>query len=178
MSIFSVETVAPKLPGNGKCWIAKSASIIGNVELNEGTSVWFGAVIRGDNERVSVGTGSNIQDNCVIHTDIGHPVTIGKNCTVGHGAIIHGCSIGNNCIIGMGSIILNGAKIGDNCIVGAGALITEGKIFLENNKLMLGSPGKVVRNLKEEEINNIFDSALGYQAKAGIFKETLKKVCN
>lgn len=177
MSIFSFETVAPKLPGNGKYWIAESANVIGNVELNENTSVWFGAVIRGDNERISVGTGSNIQENCIIHTDIGYPVKIGKNCTIGHGAILHGCSIGNNCIIGMGSIILNGAKIGDNCIVGAGALITEAKIFLENKKLMLGSPGKVVRNLREEEIHNILDSALGYQAKAEIFKETLKKVC-
>ena len=176
MSAFSIGAVVPKLPSCDKYWIAKNACVIGDVKLSENTSVWFGAVIRGDNESISVGAGSNIQENCIIHTDIGYPVTIGKNCTVGHGAILHGCSIGNNCIIGMGSIILNGAKIGDNCIIGAGTLITENKDFLENNKLVIGSPGKVVRNLKVEEVQSILDSALVYQSKADSFKESLKKV--
>ena len=176
MTIFSIGSKIPVLPSNNKYWIAKTAVVVGRVELREQTSVWFGATIRGDNEKISVGFGSNIQENCVLHTDLGYPITIGENCTIGHGAILHGCKIGNNCIIGMGTIILNGATIGDNCIVGAGSLITEQKDFLAHGKLILGSPAKVARNLDKHEISNIIESALGYASKASSFKEKMKIV--
>ena len=176
MTIFSIGLRTPDLPSNDEYWIADTASVIGEVELKEQSSVWFGAVIRGDNEKIFVDSGSNIQENCVLHTDLGYPVTIGKNCTIGHGAIIHGCSIGDNCIIGMGSTILNGAVIGNNCVVGAGSLITEQKKFLAGGNLILGSPAKVVRNLNECEIRNIRDSASGYISKAKKIKETIKIV--
>ena len=174
MTVFSISSTKPKLPSNDKYWIADTASVIGDIELNEFASVWFGATIRGDNERISIGSGTNIQENCILHTDVGYKIQIGNNCTIGHGAILHGCSIGNNCIIGMGAIILNGARLGNNCIVGAGALVTEQKEFLEHGKLILGSPAKVVRDLKENEIKNILESALTYRAKALIFKKELK----
>lgn len=176
MTIFSIGSRIPVLPSNNEYWIAKTAAVIGRVELNEQTSVWFGATIRGDNEKIFVGFGSNIQENCVLHTDLDYPITIGENCTIGHGAILHGCTIGNNCVIGMGTIILNGAMIGDNCIVGAGSLITEQKDFLVDGKLILGSPAKVVRNLDKHEISNILESALGYASKAKRFKEKMKIV--
>ena len=175
MTILSLGAKKPKLPSTDKYWVADTARVVGDVRLNDNTSVWFGAVIRGDNEQISVGSGTNIQEQCVIHTDVGYKVKIGNNCTIGHGAIIHGCSIGNNCIIGMGAIILNGAKIGDNCIVGAGALITEGKRFESSGKLMVGAPAKIVRDLKEDELVRILDSALAYQTKLYQFQEELKE---
>ena len=178
MSVFSIGSKSPKLPSSDKYWIADSATVIGDVKLREQTSIWFGATVRGDNEKILVGYGSNIQENCVLHNDVGHSTTIGENCTVGHGAILHGCSIGNNCIIGMGAIILNGAKIGENCIVGAGALITEEKAFLDAGKLILGSPARVVRDLKEDDIDNIIKSALIYQSKFLAFKHKINKIEN
>ena len=171
MTIFNFESKAPSLPQDNKFWLAETACIIGNVNLDLNTSVWFGAVIRGDNEQISIGYGTNVQENCIIHTDEGYPVRIGRNCTIGHGAIIHGCSIGDNCIIGMGAIILNGAEIGKNCMVGAGTLVTEKKRFLETGKLILGAPARCIRDLKEEEIKKIRLSAKSYQIKAQAFKK-------
>ena len=176
MTVFALGSKLPDLPSNNEYWIAESANVIGKVELKENTSVWFGATLRGDNEQIFVDSGTNIQENCVIHTDLDYPVTIGKNCTIGHGAILHGCIIGNNCIIGMGATLLNGAVIGDNCVVGAGSLITEQKKFLTGGTLILGSPGKVVRSLNNNEISNILESARGYQSKAKKFREKLKIV--
>ena len=176
MTVFSIGSKLPVLPPNDEYWIAETANVIGKVELKENTSVWFGATIRGDNEKILVNSGTNIQENCVIHTDLDYPVTIGKNCTIGHGAILHGCIIGNNCIIGMGATILNGSVIGDNCVVGAGSLITEQKKFLAGGTLILGSPAKVVRNLSDSEISNILESATGYQSKAKKFKKKMKIV--
>lgn len=176
MSMYSIGSRYPTLPPSNEYWIADSATVVGDVHINSHSSVWFGASIRGDNAKISLGDGSNVQENCVLHTDIGFPIDIGKNCTIGHGAILHGCFIGNNCIIGMGSIILNGAKIGDNCIIGAGSLITEGKNFLNEKKLILGSPAKVIRVLKSEEKDNILKSALSYQSKATEFKNNLKNM--
>ena len=173
MTVLTLGKRSPKLPLNGQYWIADNAYVIGGTELKENTSVWFGTIIRGDNERIIVGSCSNIQENCILHTDIGYPIKIGRNCTIGHGAILHGCSIGNNCIIGMGAIIMNGAKIGDNSIVGAGALITEKKIFVETGKLIMGSPAQVARDLTFEEIDNISKSAKDYQSKAKKFKKML-----
>ena len=174
MKIFSQGASYPKLPSNGNYWISETAILIDEVELKVGSSVWFGAVIRGDNEKILIGPYTNIQENCILHTDPGYPISIGSNCTIGHGAILHGCSIGNNCIIGMGSIILNGAILGNDCIVGAGSLLTEEKNFLESGKLILGSPAKVIRDLRAPEMQNIRDSAQGYAKKAKRYKEKFK----
>ena len=176
MSIFSIESKAPKLPPSGDYWIAENATIVGNIDIEEKVSVWFGASIRGDNEKISIGFGSNIQENCILHTDKDYPLQVGNNCTIGHGAILHGCVIGNNCIIGMGAILLNGAQIGDNCLVGAGALVTEEKNFRVNNKLILGTPAKVIRDLTTDELQSISASAISYQSKMELFKHKLNKV--
>ena len=149
-------------------WIAPDASIIGKVFAGRNVSFWFGSVLRGDNELISVGDGSNIQELCVLHTDMGYPLSIGKGCTIGHRAILHGCTVGDNTLIGMGAIILNGAKIGNNCLVGAGALVTEGKEFPDNS-LIVGSPAKLVRTLDEEAVEKLRESARLYMDKAHSF---------
>jgi len=149
MTVYGLDGVLPELPGKGQCWIAPTASVIGQVRLGDDVSIWFGAVIRGDNEPIVVGERSNIQDLAVIHTDPGFPVTIGAGCTIGHRAILHGCTIGENSLVGMGAMVLNGATIGRNCMIGAGALIAEGKAIADNS-LVVGMPGKVVRTLGED----------------------------
>jgi carbonic anhydrase/acetyltransferase-like protein (isoleucine patch superfamily) len=127
MALYALAGAAPQTPPDGRFWVAPDATLIGNVRLEDEASVWFGAVLRGDNEPIVIGPRTNVQDHCVIHTDPGFPATIGADCTIGHRAILHGCSIGDNSLIGIGAIVLNGARIGRNCLVGAGALITEGK---------------------------------------------------
>ncbi|MGZ9809764.1 gamma carbonic anhydrase family protein [Pseudoroseicyclus sp. H15] len=154
-------------------WVAPGAHVIGQVELGEDTSVWFGAVLRGDNEPIVVGQGSNVQENAVLHTDMGYPLTIGPGCTIGHKAMLHGCQIGENSLVGMGATVLNGAKIGRNCLIGAGALVTEGK-QIPDGSLVIGAPGKVVRMLSDEEIEGLRKSALGYQANARRFSAELR----
>jgi len=144
--MLSLDGVAPRLPGDGRFWVAPNAVLIGNVELQAEASVWFGTVLRGDNEGIVVGPRSNLQDLTVVHTDPGFPVTIGEDCTIGHRAILHGCTIGDNALIGMGAIVLNGARIGRNCVVGAGALIPEGR-EIPDNSLVMGAPGRIVREL-------------------------------
>ncbi|MGH6907911.1 MAG: gamma carbonic anhydrase family protein [Aestuariivirga sp.] len=161
MTIYTLEGVSPELPEEGRYWVAPDASLIGKVTLRSNASVWFGAVLRGDNERIEVGENSNVQDGCVLHTDMGAPLTIGKNCTIGHRAILHGCTIGNNSLIGMGATVLNHAKVGRNCLIGANALIAEGKI-IPDNSLVMGMPGKVVRELDAAEIARLPKSAEGY----------------
>lgn len=174
MTLFALGTNAPTLP-TSFYWVAESASLIGNVELGEDVGIWFGAVIRGDNEPIKIGAKSNIQDNAVLHSDPGSPLTIGLGCTIGHGAIVHGCTIGDNSLIGMGATILNNAVIGKNCLIGANALITEGK-QIPDNSLVVGAPGKIVRALTEEEIAGITTSAHHYVSNARRFSEQLKKV--
>lgn len=149
------------LPPAGAHWIAPTATLIGRVRLGTGASVWFGAALRGDNEFITVGENSNIQDNSVLHTDIGKPLTLGRNVTVGHMVMLHGCTVGDNSLIGIGSIILNDARIGTNCIVGAGALITEGKSFPDNS-LIIGAPARVARQVSAEEAILIAASAEHY----------------
>lgn len=144
MTIYALGDSKPQLPPQGEYWVAPSASVIGNVILHPNASVWFGAVLRGDNEPITVGPDSNIQDGSVLHTDMGSPLTLGRGVTVGHKAMLHGCEVGDYSLIGIGAVVLNGVKIGRNCIIGANALITEGKI-IPDNSLVVGQPGKVVR---------------------------------
>ena len=161
MTIYALDGISPDLPGAGLYWIAPDAAVIGRVRLEAHASVWFGAVLRGDNELILVGENSNVQDGSVLHTDRGVPLTIGRNCTIGHKAILHGCSIGDNSLVGMGATILNHAKIGRNCLIGANALVTEGKL-IPDNSLVMGAPGKVVRELDAEAIARLPKSAAGY----------------
>ena len=151
MAIYQLDGQAPELPGDGKYFIADTATVIGKVRLHNSASVWFGAVLRGDNEWIEIGENSNVQDNSTCHTGIGFPLTIGRRCTVGHNAILHGCTIEDDALIGMGSIIMNGARIGRGSIVGAGAVITEGKQFPEHS-LIIGAPARVIRALKPEQV--------------------------
>ena len=146
MTIYVLDGLSPELPEEGRYWVAPDAAVIGRVRLGRNASVWFGAVLRGDNELIVVGENSNVQDHCVLHTDMGAPLTIGANCTIGHRAILHGCTVGDNSLIGMGATILNHAVIGRNCLIGANTLVTEGK-QIPDGSLVLGSPGKVVRRL-------------------------------
>lgn len=162
MAVYALDGVSPELPGDGTYWIAPSADLIGKVRLMADVSIWFGAVLRGDNEWITVGAGSNVQEACVLHTDRGAPLTIGMNCTIGHKAILHGCEIGDNSLIGMGAIVLNHAKIGQNCLIGAGALIPEGKV-IPDNSLVVGQPGKIIRVLDDEAVAKLTASAEGYQ---------------
>ncbi len=170
MTIFAFEGNTPAMAED--CWVAPDANVIGKIVVEEAASIWFGATLRGDNEPIVLGAGSNIQENCVLHTDMGFPLTIGKGCTIGHKVMLHGCTIGDNSLIGMGATILNGAKIGKNCLIGAGALITEGK-EIPDCSLVMGVPGKVVRTLDTAAIEGLRKSALGYQANMRRFRDGL-----
>jgi carbonic anhydrase/acetyltransferase-like protein (isoleucine patch superfamily) len=161
MPLYALDDISPEVPDEGDYWIAPDASVIGKVRLGRGVGVWFGAVLRGDNEPIAIGAGSNVQEHTVIHTDPGFPVTVGDHCTIGHRAILHGCTIGNNSLVGMGAIVLNGAVIGANCLVGAGALVTEGKT-IPDGSLVVGSPARVVRQLDEAAIRRLRTSAENY----------------
>lgn len=169
MTLYALGQVEPSLPNTTDFWIAPDANLIGNIVINPATSVWFGATLRGDNEVIIVGRGSNVQENCVLHTDMGYPLTIGEDCTIGHKAMLHGCTIGDGTLIGMGATILNGAKIGKGCLIGAGALITEGK-EIPDGSMVLGAPGKVVRKLDADARNALLKSASMYQANALRFR--------
>lgn len=175
MPIFALAGISPRFPENGSYWIAPNATLIGNVELAEESSVWFGAILRGDNEPIAVGARSNVQDGCVCHTDLGYPLTIGMDCTIGHKAILHGCTIKDNALVGMGATVLNGAVIGSNCIIGANALIPEGKV-IPDNSLVVGVPGKVVRSLDEAAADGIRKSADGYVRNWKRFKSELSEI--
>jgi len=148
MGVYNLGDVGPILPGEDEYWIAPNAAVLGNVILKKNASVWFGATLRGDNDPITVGENSNVQDGSVLHTDAGFPLTIGANVTIGHMVMLHGCTIGDNSLVGIGSIVLNGARIGQNCLIGANCLITEGK-EIPDNSLVMGAPGKVVRELSE-----------------------------
>ena len=161
MPCFSLDGTAVTLPESGRCWIAPTAILVGNIVLEEDANIWFGAVLRGDNELIRVGKGSNIQDGSVLHTDMGYPLTIGPGCTIGHMAMLHGCTIGENSLIGIGAVVLNGARIGRNCLIGAKALITEGK-EIPDNSLVMGAPGKIVRTLDEAAVAGLRESAHHY----------------
>ena len=173
MALYSLDGVIPQKGSD--VWIAPDAHVMGKVTLADNVGIWFGAVLRGDNELIAIGKDTNIQEGACLHTDMGFPLTIGQNCTIGHHAILHGCTLGNNVLIGMGATILNGAKIPDNCLVGAGALVTEGKEFPEGS-LIVGVPAKAVRQLDEEAITKLKHSAVGYVKNQKRFTHGLKRI--
>ena len=173
MSIYQLDDLVPQV--HPSAFVADSAQVMGNVVLAENTSVWFGAVLRGDTETMTVGKGSNIQDLSVLHADVGCPLTIGENVTVGHQVMLHGCTIGDGSLIGIGAVVLNNARIGKNCIVGAGALVTEGKEFPDGS-MILGSPAKAVKQLTPEQMAGLQQSAQHYRDNARRYRTGLKKI--
>ncbi len=175
MSIYAFAGHRPQLPPEGEYFIAPGAAVIGRVRLAAGVSVWFGAVLRGDNEPIVIGENSNVQDNCVLHTDWGYPLSVGSGVVVGHGVILHGCTVGDNVLIGMGATVMNGAVIGDNCVIGAGALVAEGK-QIPANSLVVGVPGRVARTLTDDESAALTAGAREYAEKFPEFLRTLEKL--
>jgi len=173
MALYELDGVAPQL-GTG-AWVADSAEVIGNVQLGDNASIWFGAVLRGDNEKMTIGRNSNVQDMSMLHSDPGSPLTIGENVTIGHQVMLHGCTIGDNSLIGIQAVVLNNAKIGRNSIVGAGSVVTEGKEFPDNS-LIIGSPAKVVRTLDDAAAARLRQSAEHYVENAHRFAKGLKKI--
>jgi len=173
MTLYAYGELTPDLPEDGDVWVAPGAHVIGNVTLGSGVSVWFGSVLRGDNEPIRIGAGTNLQEQTVIHTDPGFPCTIGENCTIGHKAMLHGCTIGEGSLIGMGATVLNGARIGAGCLIGAGALITEGR-EIPDGSLVMGMPGKVIRETTAEQRRANLASAAHYQSRMQAFREGLK----
>lgn len=171
--IWELDGIAPDIAGDA--WIAPDAQIIGRVVIEPGASIWWGAVLRGDNEEIRIGRGSNVQDLCCLHTDPGFPLTIGANVTVGHRAMLHGCTIGDASLIGMGATILNGAKIGAGSLIGASALVSEGK-DIPGRVLVMGAPGRVVREIDEAQYQGLLDSAARYQANGARFRAGLKRL--
>src|SRR5206468_6795835 len=161
MAIYELDGQGPELPADGSYFIADTAVVIGKVRLLNSASVWFGAVLRGDNEWIEIGASSNIQDNSTCHTDLGFPLTIGSNCTVGHNVILHGCTLEDGALVGMGSIVMNGARIGRGSVVGAGSVITEGKQFPERS-LIIGAPARVIRTLDAAQVERMGSAARSY----------------
>ena len=175
MPLYTLDDHRPEVPAEGEFWIAPDAHVIGKVVLGKDVGVWFGAVLRGDNEPITIGDGTNIQEGTMIHTDMGFPATIGAGCTIGHHAILHGCTIGENSLVGMGATVLNGAHIGNNCLIGANALVTEGKHFPDNS-LIVGSPARVIRTLDEGAVAQLRKSAESYVANWKRFVSGLRKI--
>ena len=175
MSVYGLGDKKPQLPPEGEYWLAPNATVIGDVILKPGASIWFGAVVRGDNDPVTIGRDTNIQDGSVLHSDPGEPLTIGDGVTVGHMVMLHSCEIGDNSLIGIGAVVLGRAKIGKNCIIGANALITEGKV-IPDNSLVMGSPGKVVRELEPGQIEALKASAAHYVQNWKRYARDLKAV--
>ncbi|MFZ4481125.1 MAG: gamma carbonic anhydrase family protein [Rhodoferax sp.] len=173
MAIYELDGVAPRIADSA--WIADSAQVMGNVELAQDCSVWFGVVIRGDTEIIRIGRGANIQDLSVLHADLGMPLTVGEDVTVGHRVMLHGCTIGDGSLIGIGAVVLNGARIGRGCLVGAGSLVTEGKEFPDGCMIM-GSPARVVRQLSPERVEGLRKGAQGYVDNAGRFRAGLNRI--
>lgn len=175
MPVYAIDGKAPEFEDADTNWIAPDATLIGNIKIGRSAGFWFGVVIRGDGEPITIGADTNVQEHTIMHTDPGFPLTIGKGCTIGHRALLHGCTVGDNSLIGMGAIVLNGARIGNNSLVGAGALVTENKVFPDNS-LIVGSPAKVIRTLDEAAIERLRVSAAHYVANAKRFKAKLKAV--
>jgi carbonic anhydrase/acetyltransferase-like protein (isoleucine patch superfamily) len=173
MALYQLDAHRPRLARGA--WVADSAQVIGNVELAEDASIWFGAILRGDTELLTIGPGSNVQDGSVLHADVGFPLRVGENVTVGHQVVLHGCTVGDGSLIGIQAVVLNGAKIGKHCLVGAGALVTEGKEFPEGS-MIIGSPARVVKQLTPEQIAGLQRSAEHYVMNARRFAAGLTKI--
>ena len=173
MAIFQLGDSAPEI--HPQAWVAESAQVIGRVRLDAGASVWFGATLRGDNELIWIGEASNVQECVTLHTDPGFPLTVGRNVTIGHQAMLHGCTVGEGSLISIQAVVLNGAKIGRNCLIGAGALVTEGK-EIPDNSVVMGSPGKIVRQLRDGEDAWILTSASNYRQRAQRYRTQLKRI--
>jgi carbonic anhydrase/acetyltransferase-like protein (isoleucine patch superfamily) len=171
--IYALDEIAPQI--DKAAWVAETAVLIGKVTLGAGANIWFGAVARGDNEMIFIGAGSNVQENCVLHTDMGFPLTVGENCTIGHKALLHGCTIGAGSLIGMNATVMNGAKIGRFCIIGAGALVTEGK-EIPDYSLVVGAPAKIIRTLDANAEERLLKSATHYRNAAQRMKSGLTRV--
>lgn len=175
MALYSIDGINPELPATGTFFIADEAVLIGKVRVAEDVSIWFGAVLRGDNEFITIGAHTNIQDGCVLHTDPGFPLDVGVGCTIGHRAVLHGCTIGENTLIGMGAVVLNGAKIGKNSIVGAGALVTEGKEFSDNS-LIVGAPARAIRTLDGQAVEMLKLAAKSYTDRWPMYVKGLRRL--
>lgn len=175
MPIYALDGVQPTFDAEETVWIAPDATLIGRVRLGGNVGVWFGAVLRGDNEPITIGDDTNIQEHTVMHTDMGFPLTVGRGCTIGHRAILHGCTIGDNSLVGMGAVVLNAARVGNDCLIGAGALVTEGKEFPDRS-LIVGSPAKAVRTLDDKAVEMLRWSAAHYVENARRFKAGLTAV--
>jgi carbonic anhydrase/acetyltransferase-like protein (isoleucine patch superfamily) len=175
MPLYSLDGRRPSLPPEGSFWIAPNACVIGDVVLGQDVGIWFGAVLRGDNEPIVIGARTNIQESCTLHTDMGSPLTVGEECTIGHNVVLHGCTVGDGALIGMGATVLNGARIGRGCLVGAGALVTEGKTF-DDHSLIMGSPARATRTLGAEEMAKLRLSAAHYVANWRRFAAGLKLI--
>lgn len=173
MTIYQLGFDTPQI--DATAFVADSAAVIGKVTLEANASIWFNVTLRGDNERITIGENSNVQESSVLHTDMGFPLTVGKNVTIGHQAMLHGCTIGDGALIGIQAVILNGARIGKGCLVGAGALVTEGKEFPDNT-LIIGSPAKAVRALTAEDMTRLQGNAANYVQRGQLFKTQLKKI--
>jgi carbonic anhydrase/acetyltransferase-like protein (isoleucine patch superfamily) len=175
MAIYALDDLAPALPEAGRYWIAPDAQVIGHVRLGADASIWFGAVLRGDNELIDIGARTNIQDGCMLHTDMGAPMILGAGCTIGHHAILHGCTIGENSLVGMGATVLNHARIGRNSIVGANALVTERREFPDNS-LIVGAPAKAIRTLDEAAVEQLRWTAQHYIENWQRFARGLRRI--
>jgi carbonic anhydrase/acetyltransferase-like protein (isoleucine patch superfamily) len=173
MSIYQLGDDAPQI--DPSAFIADNATVIGKVVVSAGASVWFNVTIRGDNETITIGPNSNVQESCVLHTDMGYPLTLAANVTVGHQAMLHGCTIGEGSLVGIQAVVLNNAKIGKKCVIGAGALVTEGKEFPDNS-LIVGSPAKLMRTLSDEEVQRFLAASAIYVERAQVFKKHLKRI--
>jgi carbonic anhydrase/acetyltransferase-like protein (isoleucine patch superfamily) len=173
MAIYQLGADAPHI--DPSAWVAESANLIGKVTIEANATVWYGVTLRGDNERITIGADSNVQEGTVMHTDMGYPLTLGRGVSIGHMAMLHGCTIGDGALIGIQAVIMNGAKIGKGCLVGAGALVTEGKEFPDNT-LILGSPAKAVRTLAEQDVARLGEIADGYVKRGKLYQAELKKI--
>jgi carbonic anhydrase/acetyltransferase-like protein (isoleucine patch superfamily) len=175
MPLFSLHGERPDMAPLDQCYVAENAIIIGKVRIMVGASIWFGAVLRGDNEWIEIGERSNVQDNCTLHTDPGYPLMVGPGCTIGHNAVLHGCTIGGNTLVGMGAILMNGAQIGANCVIGAGALIGERKVIPENS-ILVGSPARKIRDADQAAIRFNEESAQVYFDRWQAYRSALKRI--
>ena len=175
MTLYALDGVAPALPASGDYYIAPGARLIGNVTLAEQVGIWFNAVLRGDNEPIVIGPGTNVQDGCVLHTDPGFPLTLGADVTVGHSAILHGCTVGDGTLIGMGAVVLNGARIGTGCLIGANALVTEGK-EIPDHSMVVGQPARVIRPIDAAMAAELRRAAAIYQTRQRHYRGNLVEI--